>query len=50
MELAVWVTVTCADLARFAGSHIIADNPVEGILKLAGEIKADVIVMGTHDR
>jgi nucleotide-binding universal stress UspA family protein len=36
------------DLARFAGSHIIVDNPIEGILKLAAELNTDVIVMGTH--
>ena len=38
------------DLARFADSHIITDDPVEGILKLAADLKADVLVMGTHDR
>ncbi len=38
------------DLARFAGSHIIIDSPVEGILKLASSLNADVIVMGTHSK
>jgi len=38
------------DLTRFAGSHIITDNPVDGILNLALDINADAIVIGVHDR
>ncbi|GAB4181401.1 MAG: universal stress protein [Geothermobacteraceae bacterium] len=38
------------DLKRFAGTTVVHGHPVPTILKLADELDADVIVMGTHGK
>lgn len=38
------------DLARFAGSEVVAGYPVAMILEAAERLDVDVIVMGTHSK